>query len=79
VVYFRIIDAQRSVTEVEDYLNATSQLAQTTLRSLLGKHQLDAMLAEREKLNAGVQTALGAQTDSWEINVSNVEIKQIDK
>lgn len=78
VIYFRIIDAKNSVIEVEDYLNATSQLAQTTLRSVLGKHQLDDMLAERERLNADVQQALEAQTDSWGINVSNVEIKQID-
>lgn len=78
VVYFRIVDAKNSVIEVEDYLNATSQLAQTTLRSVLGKHQLDEMLAEREKLNADVQQALEAQTASWGIKVSNVEIKQID-
>jgi regulator of protease activity HflC (stomatin/prohibitin superfamily) len=78
VVYFRIIDAKNSVIEVENYLNATSQLAQTTLRSVLGKHQLDEMLAEREKLNRDVQQALEVQTNSWGINVSNVEIKQID-
>lgn len=78
VIYFRIIDAGRSVIEVEDYLNATSQLAQTTLRSVLGKHQLDDMLAERERLNSDVQQALDAQTNSWGIKVSNVEIKQID-
>jgi regulator of protease activity HflC (stomatin/prohibitin superfamily) len=78
VIYFRIVDAKHSVIEVEDYLNATSQLAQTTLRSVLGKHQLDEMLAEREKLNADVQQALAVQTASWGINVSNVEIKQID-
>ena len=78
VIYFRITNAQNSVIEVEDYLNATSQLAQTTLRSVLGKHQLDDMLAEREKLNADVQQALDAQTNSWGIKVSNVEIKQID-
>ncbi|HEX5393484.1 MAG TPA: slipin family protein [Rhodocyclaceae bacterium] len=78
VIYFRIIDAQHSVIEVEDHLNATSQLAQTTLRSVLGKHQLDDMLAEREKLNADVQQALDVQTNSWGIKVSNVEIKQID-
>ena len=78
VIYFRITDAKNSVIEVEDYLNATSQLAQTTLRSVLGKHQLDDMLAEREKLNADVQLALDAQTNSWGVKVSNVEIKQID-
>jgi regulator of protease activity HflC (stomatin/prohibitin superfamily) len=78
VVYFRIIDAEHAVLEVEDYLNATSQLAQTTLRSVLGKHQLDDMLSEREKLNTDIQQALDVQTTSWGIKVSNVEIKQID-
>ena len=78
VVYFRITDAKNSIIAVEDYLNATSQLAQTTLRSVLGKHQLDDMLAERERLNADIRQALEAQTNSWGINVSNVEIKQID-
>jgi regulator of protease activity HflC (stomatin/prohibitin superfamily) len=78
VIYFRIIDAAHAVIEVEDYLNATSQLAQTTLRSVLGKHQLDDMLSERERLNADVQKALDSQTNSWGIKVSNVEIKQID-
>jgi regulator of protease activity HflC (stomatin/prohibitin superfamily) len=78
VVYFRIVDAEHAVLEVEDYLNATSQLAQTTLRSVLGKHQLDDMLSEREKLNTDIQQALDVQTTSWGIKVSNVEIKQID-
>ncbi|MDE1943757.1 MAG: slipin family protein, partial [Betaproteobacteria bacterium] len=78
VVYFRIMDAQRAVIEVENYLDATSQLAQTTLRSVLGKHQLDDMLAEREQLNSDIQQALDAQTASWGIKVSNVEIKQIE-
>ncbi|MDE2623259.1 MAG: slipin family protein [Betaproteobacteria bacterium] len=78
VVYFRIVDAQRAVIEVENYLDATSQLAQTTLRSVLGKHQLDDMLAEREQLNSDIQQALDAQTASWGIKVSNVEIKQIE-
>lgn len=78
VIYFRITDAKNSVIEVEDYLNATSQLAQTTLRSVLGKHLLDDMLAEREKLNTDIQQALDVQTNSWGIKVSNVEIKQID-
>ena len=78
VIYFRIIDAKNSVIEVKDYLNATSQLAQTTLRSVLGKHQLDDMLAEREKLNTDIQAALDSQTSGWGIKVSNVEIKQID-
>ena len=78
VVYFRIVNAEHAVIEVEDYLNATSQLAQTTLRSVLGKHQLDDMLSEREKLNTDIQQALDVQTTSWGIKVSNVEIKQID-
>jgi regulator of protease activity HflC (stomatin/prohibitin superfamily) len=78
VVYFRIVDAERAILEVKDYFNATSQLAQTTLRSVLGKHQLDDMLAEREKLNADVRESLDTQTNSWGIKVSNVEIKQID-
>ena len=78
VVYLRVIDAQKAVIQVVDYLNATSQLAQTMLRSVLGKHQLDDMLAEREKLNLDIQQALDAQTDTWGIKVSNVEIKQVD-
>lgn len=78
VIYFRIINAEKAIIEVEDFFTATSQLAQTTLRSVLGKHQLDDMLAEREKLNSDVQKSLDAQTDSWGIKVSNVEIKQID-
>lgn len=78
VVYLRVIDAEKAIIQVVDYLNATSQLAQTMLRSVLGKHQLDDMLAEREKLNLDIQQALDAQTDSWGIKVSNVEIKQVD-
>ena len=78
VVYLRVIDPQKAIIQVVDYLNATSQLAQTMLRSVLGKHQLDDMLAEREKLNADIQQALDAQTDSWGIKVANVEIKQVD-
>jgi regulator of protease activity HflC (stomatin/prohibitin superfamily) len=78
VVYLRVIDAQKAIIQVQNYLNATSQLAQTMLRSVLGKHQLDDMLAEREKLNLDIQQALDAQTDSWGIKVSNVEIKQVD-
>jgi regulator of protease activity HflC (stomatin/prohibitin superfamily) len=78
VVYFRIIDAQRAIIQVADYLNATSQLAQTMLRSVLGKHVLDDMLAEREKLNLDIQQALDTQTDAWGIKVANVEIKQVD-
>ena len=78
VVYLRVIDAEKAVIEVVDYLDATSQLAQTMLRSVLGKHQLDEMLAERETLNLDIQQALDAQTGSWGIKVSNVEIKQVD-
>ncbi|HUW36737.1 MAG TPA: slipin family protein [Rhodocyclaceae bacterium] len=78
VVYLRVIDAERAIIQVVDYLNATSQLAQTMLRSVLGKHLLDDMLAEREKLNLDIQQALDAQTDTWGIKVSNVEIKQVD-
>jgi regulator of protease activity HflC (stomatin/prohibitin superfamily) len=78
VVYLRVIDPEKAIIQVADFLNATSQLAQTMLRSVLGKHQLDDMLAEREKLNTDIREALGAQTDSWGIKVSNVEIKQVD-
>ncbi len=78
VVYLRVVDPQKAIIQVENYLNATSQLAQTMLRSVLGKHQLDDMLAEREKLNKDIQGALDAQTDSWGIKVANVEIKQVD-
>jgi regulator of protease activity HflC (stomatin/prohibitin superfamily) len=78
VVYFRVVDPQRAVIQVENFLNATSQLAQTTLRSVLGKHGLDEMLAEREKLNLDIQKVLDAQTDAWGIKVSIVEIKQVD-
>jgi regulator of protease activity HflC (stomatin/prohibitin superfamily) len=78
VVYLRVVDPQKAIIQVADYLNATSQLAQTMLRSVLGKHQLDDMLAEREKLNTDIQQALDAQTDSWGIKVANVEIKQVD-
>ena len=78
VVYLRVIDPQKAIIQVVDYLNATSQLAQTMLRSVLGKHQLDDMLAERERLNTDIQQALDAQTDSWGVKVANVEIKQVD-
>ena len=78
VVYFRVIDPQKAIIQVENFLNATSQLAQTTLRSVLGKHALDEMLAERERLNADIQLALDQQTDAWGIKVSNVELKQVD-
>jgi len=78
VIYFRIIDAQHATIQVEDFMAATSQLAQTTLRSVLGKHQLDEMLAERDKLNNDIQEILDSQTSPWGIKVSNVEIKQVD-
>jgi regulator of protease activity HflC (stomatin/prohibitin superfamily) len=78
VVYFRAIDPQRAIIQVEDYYNATSQLAQTTLRSVLGKHELDEMLAERDKLNSDIQKILDAATDAWGIKVTTVEIKHID-
>jgi regulator of protease activity HflC (stomatin/prohibitin superfamily) len=78
VLYFRVIDPERSIIQVEDYLAATSQLAQTTLRSVLGQHELDDMLAERDKLNAHIQTLLDQQTDAWGIKVTNVEIKHVD-
>jgi regulator of protease activity HflC (stomatin/prohibitin superfamily) len=78
VVYFRVVDADRSVIQVENFMAATSQLAQTTLRSVLGKHELDEMLAEREKLNIDIQTILDQQTDAWGIKVANVEIKHVD-
>jgi len=78
VVYFRVVDPQRAIIQVENFLAATSQFAQTTLRSVLGKHELDEMLAEREKLNMDIQKALDIQTDAWGIKVSNVEIKHVD-
>ncbi|OBQ71011.1 slipin family protein [Mesorhizobium erdmanii] len=78
VLYFRIVDAERAVIQVEDYMAATNQLAQTTLRSVLGKHELDEMLAERDKLNSDIQEILDQRTDAWGIKVSNVEIKHVD-
>ncbi len=78
VVYFRVVDPQRAIIQVEDFLGATSQLAQTTLRAVLGKHELDEMLAERERLNTDIQQVLDSQTDAWGIKVSNVEIKHVD-
>jgi regulator of protease activity HflC (stomatin/prohibitin superfamily) len=78
VLYFRVIDAQRAVIQVMDFLAATSQLAQTTLRSVLGQHELDEMLAERDKLNANIQRILDEQTEAWGIKVSNVELKRVD-
>ncbi len=78
VLYFRVVDPQRAIIQVENYYNATSQLAQTTLRSVLGQHELDDMLAERDKLNKDVQDIVDSQTDVWGIKVSNVEIKHVD-
>ena len=78
VVYFRVLDPQRSIIQVEDYYAATSQLAQTTVRSVLGKHELDEMLSERDKLNADIQKILDAATDAWGIKVTSVEIKHVD-
>jgi len=78
VLYFRVVDPDRSIIQVEDYYMATSQLAQTTLRSVLGQHELDEMLSSREKLNTDIQEILDEQTASWGIKVTNVEIKHID-
>jgi regulator of protease activity HflC (stomatin/prohibitin superfamily) len=78
VVYLRVVDPEKAVIQVVDFMGATSQLAQTTLRAVLGKHELDEMLAERDKLNLDIQTVLDAQTDAWGIKVSNVEIKHVD-
>ncbi|GLU31852.1 slipin family protein [Trinickia caryophylli] len=78
VVYFRVVDPERAVIQVARFFEATSQLAQTTLRAVLGKHELDELLAEREQLNADIQKVLDTQTDAWGIKVSNVEIKHVD-
>ncbi len=78
VVYFRVIEPEKAIIQVEDFYEATSQLAQTTLRSVLGQHELDEMLAERERLNTDIQGSLDQQTDAWGIKVSNVEIKHVD-
>ena len=78
VVYFRVVEPKNAIIQVEDFFAATSQLAQTTLRSVLGKHELDEMLAERDKLNADIQRTLDIQTDVWGIKVSAVEIKHVD-
>ncbi len=78
VIYFRVIDPERAVIQVEDYHAATSQLSQTTLRAVLGKHELDEMLSQREKLNHDIQADLDKQTDAWGIKVGNVEIKHVD-
>ncbi|CAP42698.1 putative membrane protein [Bordetella petrii] len=78
VLYFRVVDADRAVIQVEQYMDATSQLAQTTLRSVLGKHDLDEMLSERDKLNADLREILDRQTEDWGIKVAAVEIKHVD-
>jgi regulator of protease activity HflC (stomatin/prohibitin superfamily) len=78
VLYFRVVEPENAIIQVENYFEATSQLAQTTLRSVLGQHELDEMLSEREKLNSDIQQILDAQTDNWGIKVSNVEIKHVD-
>ena len=78
VLYFRVIDAEKAIIQVDNFVMATSQLAQTTLRSVLGRHELDDMLAARDKLNADIQGILDKQTDAWGIKVSNVEIKHVD-
>ncbi len=78
VLYFRVVDPERAIIQVEQFFEATSQLAQTTLRSVLGQHDLDEMLSQREKLNAHIQNILDEQTASWGIKVTNVEIKHID-
>ncbi|MEE4417591.1 SPFH domain-containing protein, partial [Klebsiella pneumoniae] len=77
-VYFRVVDPERAIIQVANFLEATSQLAQTTLRAILGKHELDEMLAEREKLNLDIQKVLDIQTDPWGIKIANVEIKHVD-
>ncbi len=78
VIYYRVVDSQRAIIQVEDFRSATSQLAQTTLRSVLGQHELDEILADRDKLNDHIQGILDDQTDAWGIKVSNVEIKHVD-
>lgn len=78
VIYFRVVDPQKAIINVEDYFEATNQLAQTTLRSILGQHELDEMLSSRDRLNRGIQTILDEQTDAWGIKVITVEIKHVD-
>jgi len=78
VVYFRVVDSEKAIIQVEDFYAATSHLAQTTLRSVLGQHELDEMLAERDRLNTDIQSILDQQTDAWGVKVSNVEIKHVD-
>ena len=78
VIYFRVMDAERATIQVENFMSATSELAQTTLRAVLGKHELDEILAERDKLNNDIQEILDSQTEAWGIKVANVEIKHVD-
>jgi len=78
VIYFRVVDPEKAIIQVANFMEATSQLAQTTLRAVLGKHELDEMLAERERLNIDIQQVLDTQTDAWGIKVANVEIKHVD-
>lgn len=78
VLYFRVVDPQHAIINVENYMEATGQLAQTTLRSVLGQHELDELLSERDKLNNDIQQILDSQTDAWGIKVANVEIKHVD-
>jgi regulator of protease activity HflC (stomatin/prohibitin superfamily) len=78
VIYFRIVDPEKAIIQVADVFEATSQLSQTTLRSVLGQHELDDMLSEREKLNVDIQAILDRRTDNWGIKVANVEIKHVD-
>jgi len=78
VLYYRVVDPERAIIQVENFMAATSQLAQTTLRAVLGKHDLDEMLSERERLNLDIQKILDSQTDAWGIKVTNVEIKHVD-
>ena len=78
VIYFRVVDPEKAIIRVENFMEATSQLSQTTLRSVLGRHELDDMLAERDKLNNDIQDLLDQRTDNWGIKVANVEIKHVD-
>ena len=78
VIYFRVVDPEKAIIRVENFFEATSQLSQTTLRSVLGQHELDDMLAERDKLNDDIQSLLDQRTDNWGIKVANVEIKHVD-
>ena len=78
VIYFRVVDPEKAIIRVENFFEATSQLSQTTLRSVLGRHELDDMLSERDKLNDDIQALLDQRTDNWGIKVANVEIKHVD-